>query len=146
MRNCILVMIILICCISSSCLTIKKRDLDPRRLGRISTVVYLAAKENNDSKYISTVEIVYKNFDKMLSSDLRNDVNVKKWLIEKLKKNIGSDKKVTIMIAVEIVDMYWDKLNDKFAIADSPLNNQLYILRQFNAGVKDALGDYKYLQ
>jgi hypothetical protein len=133
--------------ITPGCKTLVGNDVDAYRLGRIVTVTYLATKDKANPDYVKAVETVYAEFDRLLSAvnDECDHDSFKKLLLQELENNMDGEDAQYVALLSEIVDLYWERLNQKYDIDKFIPKEQIELLKQFNGGVKAALVDYTYL-
>ena len=117
--------------------------VNPRKLGRVSALVYLTQKNNvKFADQVKAIEVVYNHFDNLISKENIGS-EFKSLLISSVREEIDDEN--LSMLAVEIIDMYWAKLNERFNLSSYEDSRQVKILKEFNEGVKSALNDYNYL-
>ena len=139
--------LVVVMAMTPGCQTLIGNNVNAYKLGRIVTVTYLATKDKANPDYVKAVETVYAEFNRLLSAvnDECDNDSFKKLLLQELKKNIDGEDAQCVALLSEIVDLYWEKLDQKYDIDKFIPKDQIELLKQFNSGVKAALIDYAYL-
>lgn len=115
--------------------------VDGKRLGRFVTIAYMSQKDNMKPEHREVVETVYKEFRDLVEAPDVGDVAKEK--LTTIVRTALKEKPDLAMLAVEIIDMYWDELQAKYDIDAMIGENRLKVLRDFNDGIKEALEEYK---
>jgi hypothetical protein len=114
---------------------------DPYLIGRVVTIAYVHTRDKLDADKRKAVTEVYAIFnDLMMSLNDEDTTHFELLLKEKVIQKV--DNEAARILALEVIDRYWSRLNDQVPYGELKADRRINVLREFHRGIQEALKDY----